>query len=81
MVVALASTVGAMAAATIARRTLRLSWRAVTGEPPPDNPASRDTDWLVALLWAVSSGAAIGVARLVVERQVVSRLAGDPAHH
>lgn len=71
------STLGAMAAATVARKTLRVTWRTVTGEPPPDHPHSRDTDWVVALMWAVASGAAIGVARMLVERQVIGRFVDD----
>ena len=73
LVLLAASTVGGLAAATVARKTARLTWKAVTGEPPPDDPRSKDTDWMVAVLWAVASGAAIGVARLLVERQLSGR--------
>ncbi len=69
------STVGAIAAAAVARKVLTVGWKAVIGEPPPDDPKSRETDWLVALSWAVASGAAVGVARLVAERQLAGRVA------
>ena len=69
------STVGAIVAATLARKALTVGWKAVVGEPPPDDPKSRETDWVVALSWAVASGAAIGVARLIAERQVAGRVA------
>lgn len=69
------SLVGGLAAASVARRTARVTWKSVTGTEPPDDPTSRDTDWVVALLWAVSTGAAVGVARLMVERGLVARFA------
>ena len=78
MLVMAVSTVGSIVAATVARKALQVSWKAVTGEAPPDDPKSRETDWVVAVSWAVASGAAIGVARLLAERQLAGRIAGQP---
>lgn len=78
MLVMAVSAAGSILAASLARKALQVSWKAVTGEPPPDDPKSRETDWVVAVSWAVASGAAIGVARLLAERQVAGRIAGQP---
>lgn len=72
------STVGSIIAAGAARKALQFGWKAVTGEAPPDDPKSRETDWVIALTWAVASGAAIGVARLLAEREVAGRLGHQP---
>lgn len=63
--------VGALAGATAGAATrlgLRGAWRKARNEEPPDNPAGRSTSWPDALLWAVGSGVALAVARLVAER-------------
>lgn len=70
--------VGAVAAAMLARKALTMGWKAVTGHEPPSDPRSQDTDWQVAMLWAVASGAAIGVARLAAERKVTSTMTKQP---
>ena len=74
-----AVTLGAVAAAMVARKLLEMGWKGVTGEKPPSDPRSEDTDWQVAALWAIASGAAIGVARLAAERKVTSALTRKPA--
>lgn len=71
--------IGAIAAAVVARRVLTMGWKAVTGHEPPSDPRSQDTDWQVAMAWAVASGAAIGVARLAAERKVTSSMTKKPA--
>ena len=40
----------------------------VEGEEPPGNPAAPGTTWPAALTWALASGAALAVARLVAQR-------------
>ena len=57
-----------MAAATATRTVLRACWRRTRGGDPPSNPASRSTTWGEALVWAASSGVAMGVARVVAQR-------------
>lgn len=79
MVTKVAVTLGAVAAAMVARKVLAVGWKGVTGHEPPSDPRSQDTDWQVAALWAIASGALIGVARLAAERKVASTLTRKPA--
>ena len=44
------------------------TWRKARGTDPPKNPASRETDLREALAFAVATGAAVGVARLLAQR-------------
>jgi hypothetical protein len=64
----LASLVGAM----LARKTLTLAWKTATGKAPPANPEHPAVTWPEAVSWAVVSGAAVGVARLVAQKKVAS---------
>lgn len=57
-----------MASAAATRLVLRAFWRRSKGGNPPTNPASRSTTWGEALVWAASSGVALGVARVVAQR-------------
>jgi Protein of unknown function (DUF4235) len=57
---------GASAYAT--RRAIGAAWRGVKRDDPPTNPASRRTSWPQALGWAVVSGVAIAIGRLVAQR-------------
>ena len=57
-----------IAAASLARSALTAGWRRTRDEDPPGNPASPSTRWPEALGWAVLTGVAIGVARLVATR-------------
>jgi hypothetical protein len=79
MVTKVAVTIGALAAAMLARKVLTVGWKGITGHEPPSDPRSQDTDWQVAALWAIASGAAVGVARLAAERKVASKMTGKPA--
>ena len=56
------------AAAFLARKSLDGTWRAATGNPPPNNPEDPDVAWGEAVAWAVLSGAVIGIAQLVAAR-------------
>jgi hypothetical protein len=57
-----------LGAGLVARKVLERLWRATRGEDPPSNPASPDTTWGEALVWAVASGVALAVIRLVAQR-------------
>ena len=59
----------AIAAGVLARRAIETTWTTTTGKQPPTNPESPDTTWAEAVGWAVASGAAIGVARLLATRK------------
>ena len=47
-------------------------WRKYKHSDPPEHPASPDTPWPEAISWAVASGIAYGVARLVAMKGVAS---------
>jgi hypothetical protein len=43
-------------------------WTRVEGDEPPGNPAAPGTTWPAAITWALASGAALAIARLVAQR-------------
>ena len=47
-------------------------WRKTKKTEPPADPASPETPWVEALLWAAASGMAVGVARLVTTKGVAT---------
>lgn len=57
-----------IAAGAGTRAALRAGWRRTHGGDPPTNPASPTTRWSEALIWAVASGVAMAVTRLVAQR-------------
>ncbi len=65
-VMALSSTVGATIAA---RKAITTSWKMATGKQPPMNPADPDVSIREAVAWAVMSGVAVGVARMLASRR------------
>ena len=64
-----AASVAALAGAQVARKVLTKVWVRKRGAVP-GNPATDDTSWGEALVWAVVSGVGVGVARLVAQRGV-----------
>jgi hypothetical protein len=66
---ALASTVGAGIAA---RKAITTSWKVATGKEPPQNPADPDVSLGEAIAWAMFSGVAIGVARMLASRKAAN---------
>ncbi|HSJ19923.1 MAG TPA: DUF4235 domain-containing protein [Nocardioidaceae bacterium] len=66
---ALASTVGAGIAA---RKAITTSWKVATGKEPPQNPADPDVSLSEAVAWAMFSGVAIGVARMLASRKAAN---------
>jgi Protein of unknown function (DUF4235) len=61
-------TSSAVIAAGAAHRGLSAAWRLATGDDPPTIPEDEETSWGEAILWAVLSGAVLGLARLVATR-------------
>ena len=59
-------------AAKVARSVLDKGWAKTKGGEPPRNPAVPGTSWSEALTWAVASGVAVAVARLVATKGVAS---------
>lgn len=58
----------ALLAGAVVRSVLNSSWKAVTKNDPPLNPASAETTWREALVWTVASSVAIGLVQLVARR-------------
>ena len=74
------SLVAALLGATVARKTLTSSWRAATGKNPPANPADPDVDLWEAVLWAIASGHADQLARLLATRKAANYYAKSTGH-
>jgi hypothetical protein len=74
------SLLSAVAAATVARKGLNTSWKAATGKNPPENPADPDVDVKEAIAWAVLSGVAVAVARMLAQRKAASYYARSTGH-
>lgn len=72
-----AATVGA---AFVARKLVTLSWKAAMGTEPPVNPEDPEVTWQEAVGWALVSGAAIGVARLLASRQTAAWFRKQTGH-
>lgn len=76
-VMALASTTGATIAA---RKAITSSWKVATGKQPPQNPADPDVSIGEAVAWAVMSGVAIGVARMLASRRAAEYYRKSTGH-
>jgi hypothetical protein len=68
----LLGTLAAVAAAFVTKQLLSQVWKRVFGHEPPDKPESLDVELGEALGWAIASGTAVGVARLMAQRQVAA---------
>lgn len=58
----------AIGAVVLTKPVIERGWRLVVGSDPPGNPAHEDVAWRDALLWAVVTGAVVGLVRLVAQR-------------
>ena len=68
--VAKALTVAAvLAASSIARKATDGTWKFVTGSDSPANPEDPDIDFKEAVAFAVLSGALVGLARMLANRE------------
>ncbi|GAA4663262.1 DUF4235 domain-containing protein [Kineococcus glutinatus] len=72
MVWKLLGTGAAVGAGAAANTVMKRSWKLATGSNPPDNPEDPDVGWKEAVAWALVSGAVIGLARLLAERQAAA---------
>lgn len=70
----------AFVGAAIAKQLLNLLWRAATGKNPPTNPSSPDVQAGEAVTWAVASGAAIALARILATRRAAGYYARSTGH-
>lgn len=61
--------VSAILAGIAARKVIVKGWTAATGNSPPANPAAPGTEWREAIPFAIASGAAMGLARMLATRK------------
>ena len=61
-----------LVAAKVARSLLDKGWARTKGGEPPRNPAVPGTSWGEAVTWAVASGVAVSVARLLATKGVAT---------
>ena len=74
------SLVTALAAAAVARKTLDTSWKAATGKNPPANPADPDVEIGEAVAWALVTGAAVALARMLAQRRAAGYYVKSTGH-
>jgi uncharacterized protein DUF4235 len=58
----------ALLSGVLVRKVIVALWNRFTDHEPPTNPGAPDTSWGEALGFALASGAAVGVARVVAAR-------------
>jgi hypothetical protein len=61
-----------LVAAKGARKVLDKLWLAGRGSEPPRNPAVPGADWSEAVTWAIASGIAQGLAKMLAAKGVAS---------
>ena len=69
----LMGTGSAIVAGTLTRKLITKTWKGVTGAEPPTNPEHPDVTWGEAITWALASGVAVALARLVATRAAANR--------
>src|SRR3954471_16922716 len=74
------SLVSALGAAAVAKKGLDRVWQLATGKQPPENPADPDVEHWEAVSWAVASGIAVGLARMMAQRKAASYYARSTGH-
>ncbi len=57
-----------MVARKVSDKALSAAWKKTKHSEPPADPASPGTPWSEAISWAVASGVAMAVARLLATR-------------
>ncbi len=73
-------TVSAIAAGIATKKLLEVAWKTATGHAPPENPEHPDVQWWEAVSFAVASGAAIGVARMLAARKAAEYYRRSTGH-
>lgn len=58
----------AVGAVALTKPLIERVWRLTFRSEPPGNPAHQDVAWRDAILWALVTGALVGVIRLVAQR-------------
>ena len=65
--IGLITTLGATA---VAKKAVDATWKLGAGKKPPTDPTDPDVDMREAMLWAVLSGAVVGVAKMWASRRL-----------
>jgi hypothetical protein len=76
-VLGLVATLGATIAA---RKALTATWKLSTGKQPPSNPEHPDVSMGEAVAWAVASGVAVGLARMLASRKAADYYRRSTGH-
>ena len=74
------SVASALVAAAVAKKTIDKTWTIATGKNPPENPADPDVEIWEAVSWAVVSGMAVGLARMLAQRRATSYYVRSTGH-
>jgi hypothetical protein len=61
--------VATLVATVLARKAMTTTWKLSTGKQPPSNPEHPDVSMGEAAAWAVASGVAVGLARMLASRK------------
>ncbi len=72
--------ISAVLAGIATRKVLTKGWRATTGNNPPANPAAPGTQWREAIPFALASGAALGLARMLATRKAAGYYRKSTGH-
>ena len=73
-------TSAAIGAAVMARKLVAGGWTSATGKAPPANPEDPEVSWPEAIGWAMTSGAVIGMARLLATRKAAAYYTKSAGH-
>ena len=73
----LAATLGATIAA---RKAMTATWKISTGKQPPSNPEHPDVSMAEAVSWAIASGVAVGLARMLASRKAAEYYRRSTGH-
>ncbi|GGK79290.1 DUF4235 domain-containing protein [Ornithinimicrobium pekingense] len=77
----LVTAAAAILASIVARKTTDGTWKFVTGSDSPENPEDPDIDLKEAIAFAVLSGAVVGLARMLANRQATRLVAKGQGKH
>jgi hypothetical protein len=69
-----------VAATMAARKAMTAAWKVSTGKQPPSNPEHPDVSMAEAASWAVASGVAVGLARMLASRKAADYYRRSTGH-
>ena len=72
--------VATLGATILARKMMTATWKVSTGKQPPSNPEHPDVSMGEAVAWAVSSGVAVGLARMLAGRKAADYYRRSTGH-